>query len=285
MKKHIIFIIGLLLLTACGGRQQQNSQSTLTVSIEPLRFFTEAIAGDKFKVISMVPEGSNPETYDPTPQQLVALSQSRAFLRIGYIGFEQTWAHKLQSNASNVQFFDMSEGINLIREEEKVHGNHTHPGGVEPHIWNSVPNAYIIADNIFRVLCTLDSENTSYYKENLAKLKQEIENTDKEIRACLLDKEHSFLIYHPALSYFARDYGLQQISIEEGGKEPSPTHLQALIRQCKDKKVRVIFIQKEFDTRNAEIIARETETKIVSINPLSYKWKSEMIAVAHALSE
>lgn len=269
----------------CSSRQQQTQQATLTVSIEPLRYFTEAIAGDKFQVTSMVPEGSNPETYDPTPQQLVTLSQSVAFLRIGYIGFEQVWAEKLQSNAPNVKFFNLSEGVNLIREDDIHHGNHSHPGGVEPHIWSSTQNAYIIADNIFHALCTLDADHTAYYKENLAKLKQEITRTDNEIHTLLQNTSCAFLIYHPALSYFARDYGLEQICIEEGGKEPSPAHLQALIRRCKEKHVQVIFVQKEFDTRNAEIIARETGAKIVSINPLSYKWQKEMTTVAKALSE
>lgn len=285
MKKYIILFLNLLVLMGCSSRQQQTQQATLTVSIEPLRYFTEAIAGDKFQVTSMVPEGSNPETYDPTPQQLVTLSQSVAFLRIGYIGFEQVWAEKLQSNAPNVKFFNLSEGVNLIREDDIHHGNHSHPGGVEPHIWSSTQNAYIIADNIFHALCTLDADHTAYYKENLAKLKQEIARTDNEIHTLLQNTSCAFLIYHPALSYFARDYGLEQICIEEEGKEPSPAHLQALIRRCKEKHVQVIFVQKEFDTRNAEIIARETGAKIVSINPLSYKWQKEMTTVAKALSE
>ena len=285
MTKYIILFLNLLVLVACGNRQQQTQQATLTVSIEPLRYFTEAIAGDKYRVISMVPEGSNPETYDPTPQQLVTLSQSQAFLRIGYIGFEQVWAEKLQSNAPEVKFFNLSDKVSLIRENDIDHGSHSHAGGVEPHIWSSTQNAYIIADNIFDALCTLDAANTAYYKENLTKLKQEIERTDREIRAYLQNKTCTFLIYHPALSYFARDYGLEQISIEEGGKEPSPAHLQSLIRSCKEKHVQVIFIQKEFDTRNAAIIAKETGAKIVSINPLSYKWQAEMTAIAKALSE
>ena len=127
MKKYIILFLNLLVLMGCSSRQQQTQQATLTVSIEPLRYFTEAIAGDKFQVTSMVPEGSNPETYDPTPQQLVTLSQSVAFLRIGYIGFEQVWAEKLQSNAPNVKFFNLSEGVNLIREDDIHHGNHNFP--------------------------------------------------------------------------------------------------------------------------------------------------------------
>ena len=92
------------------------------------------------------------------------------------------------------------------------------------------------------------------------------------------------MIYHPALSYFARDYGLQQIPIEEGGKEPSPAHLKALIDLCKASDVRVIFVQPEFDQRNAETIMKQTGTRIVSINPLNYAWEEEMLNITQALT-
>jgi zinc transport system substrate-binding protein len=91
------------------------------------------------------------------------------------------------------------------------------------------------------------------------------------------------MIYHPSLSYYARDYDLQQICIEEGGKEPSPAHLKELIKRCKTEKVHVIFIQPEFDRRNAETIAKETGTTIIPINPLSYNWEEEMIKVAKSM--
>ncbi|MDD4418434.1 MAG: zinc ABC transporter substrate-binding protein, partial [Bacteroides graminisolvens] len=95
--------------------------------------------------------------------------------------------------------------------------------------------------------------------------------------------DHAFMIYHPALSYFARDYGLHQICIEEEGKEPSPAHLSDLIEICKEEEVRIIFVQPEFDRRNAEIIAKQTNTNIVDVNPLSYNWEKEMIHIANSL--
>lgn len=273
------FLLIALLLTACGGRQQAEQKPVITVSIEPLRYFAEAIAGDRYQVVSMVPEGSSPETYDPTPQQMVGLSRSRAFLRVGYLGYEQVWTDRLQQNAKGVPFFDLSEGIDLIREE-----GHAHAGGVEPHIWTSITNAEIIADNIFRAICRLDPEHAEQYKANAAGLKAKIAKLDKEIQAYLPGAGKAFLIYHPALSYFARDYGLTQISIEEGGKEPSPAQLKALIARCKEMGVEVVFVQKEFDTRNAEVIANELHIPIVAINPLSYQWEREMRTIARMLS-
>ena len=92
------------------------------------------------------------------------------------------------------------------------------------------------------------------------------------------------MIYHPALSYFARDYGLHQIAIEEGGKEPSPAQLKELIDLCRQEEVHIIFIQPEFDKRNAEIIAKQTNTKVVPINPLAFNWEEEILNTAKALT-
>jgi len=295
---RIFLLLGTsLLVAACTGRPSKSNDSeakkpVITVTLEPLRYFTEAIAGDKFKVVSMVPKGSSPETYDPVPQQLVSLGDSKAYFRIGYIGFEQTWMERLMNNTPHIQVFDTSKGIDLILnngDHDHGHGHGTRNGhihAVEPHVWNSTANALIIAGNIYKALRQLDKVNDAYYMARYDSLCQRIQHTDSLIRRQLATPEaaKSFMIYHPALSYFARDYGLHQISIEEGGKEPSPTHLKELIDLCKTEDVRVIFVQPEFDKRNAETIAQQTGTKVVPINPLSYDWEEEMLNVTRALA-
>ena len=281
--KKLIYILTLFILSACGNTTQKSEKPILTVTLEPLRYFTEAIAGDNYEVVSMVPKGSSPESYDPTPQQLVNLSKSQAYFRIGYIGFEQAWMKKLEANCPNMKVYDTSKGIDLIRDKGHWHGDHFHEGGVEPHVWNSIQNALIIADNIYQALCELDSTHQEDYQKRLDVLKQTIRQTDANIRTLLEKADSTFLIYHPALSYFARDYGLKQVSIEEGGKEPSPAQLKALIETCRNENVHTIFVQQEFDQRNAQLIANELGVNIVSINPLSYDWVKEMIRIAEAL--
>lgn len=281
--KKLIYILTLLICCACGNTQHQNEKPILTVTIEPLRYFTEAIAGDHFEVVSMVPKGSSPESYDPTPQQLVNLGKSQAYLRIGYIGFEQAWMKRLQANHPEMKVFDTSQGVNLIRDKGHWHGDHFHEGGVEPHIWNSASNANMIAENIYTALCELDPHHQTEFQERLDVLKKTIRQTDKNVRTFLENADSTFLIYHPALSYFARDYGLKQISIEEGGKEPSPATLRDLIETCRQENAHVIFVQQEFDQRNAQLIADELGIDIIAINPLSYDWAEEMLNIAKAL--
>lgn len=285
--KTLLPIICLLLALSSCRNAEKNDKPTITVTIEPLRYFTEAIAGDKFNVVSIVPEGSSPETYDPTPQQMVNLNKSIAYLRIGYIGFEQSWISKLQENFPELPFYDTSAGVNLIHQQcSHSHGNNgeeKHAHGIEPHIWNSTENAKIIANNICNALEEIDNRNSDYYQHKLDSITEIIERTDNEIRNIIAGAEKTFLIYHPALTYFARDYSLEQISIEEGGKEPSPAHLQSLIKLCREKNAKVIFVQQEFDMRNAETIAKELGVKVIPVNPLNYNWTEEMTNTAKAL--
>lgn len=206
---HTIWML-VLLLAACkpGGEKKADTpddKPVITVTIEPLRYFTEAIAGDRFDVVSMVPKGSSPETYDPTPAQLMSLSQSTAYLRIGFIGFEQTWMDRLTDNAPHLQIFDTSHGIDLIfpdgLPEEEPHAaedGHAHHGP-EPHIWNSPANARIIATNVFKALCTLDTKHRDDYLARYDSLCTVIDRTDSLCRQMLAQPgaDHAFMIYHP----------------------------------------------------------------------------------------
>lgn len=296
--------------SSCSSRKDGNRKAdkqVITVSIEPLRFFTEAIAGPDWTIETLVPNGASPETYDPTPRQLAQLAESKACLRISYVGYEMVWSSRLAENAPHVPFMNMSEGIDLIFDSHHAHHHHHegHPGnyeeqeeehhhtaseaegGVEPHVWNSPANARIIAGNILKAMITLDKAQAESYRIRYDSLCQRIDRCDSLVRELLSqpDASGAFMIYHPALSYFARDYGLTQIAIETDGKEPSAARMKELNKLCKEKHVQVIFIQPEFDRRNAEAIAKQTGARIVSINPLSYQWEEELIATARALTQ
>ena len=111
-----IIWIGILLLTLVGCEHaSQHKTRQITVTIEPLRYFTEQIAGDHFEVNTMVPKGGNPETYEPTPQQMIQLAKSDLYIKVGNIGFERIWMPKLKQNAPHTLIIDSSYGIELLR--------------------------------------------------------------------------------------------------------------------------------------------------------------------------
>ena len=180
-----ILLTVLLLLAACTGKLTEGK--VVTVTIEPQRFFSEKIAGDKFAIHCVVPSGQSPETYDPTPRQMVQIGQSEAYLQIGYIGFEQVWMQKIRENNPDLKIFDVSQGMQFVKEtEEEEHrheghgdGHHHHAGGIDPHIWSSIEGAKVIAWNTLNAFIELDKENTEYYWKNYNDLLAEIDKTEK----------------------------------------------------------------------------------------------------------
>ena len=276
--RNLIILTGLTLITgililSCNSKNI-SAKSKVFVTIEPLRYFAEQIAGNYFDVESMVPKGNNPETYDPTPRQLMALTDSKAYLAVGDLGFEKQWIPKLRENAPNVRFCNTSLGIKYL---ESSH-HHENKEEYDPHTWTSPTNAIIIVNNICRLFCELDPEHQEEYVKNQTKLLTMIQQTEAEIMKIVADGiQQTFAIYHPSLTYFAHDYGIEQLCIENEGKEPSPVHLKKLIQHCKVQKVKVVFVQQEFNTHNAKIIAEEINAKLVTINPLNYNWQEEII--------
>lgn len=274
----------------------------ISVTIEPQRYFAERIAGEHFAIHCVVPAGQSPETYDPTPQQMVQIGQSEAYLRIGSIGFELAWMKAISENNPNLQIFDLSQGMPLLQGEEEAEEEHEHDhaheaaaeaehhhhhhGGVDPHIWSSIQGARIVAQNTLTALQTLDPTNAETYNANYQQVVALIDSTEAIINTLLKPLAHrSFIIYHPALTYLAAEYELEQLCIEMEGKEPSPAQLKTLVETAQAHHTKVVFVQQEFDQKNAELIAKETGCQLTPINPLAYDWSREMIRIAKALAD
>jgi zinc transport system substrate-binding protein len=274
-------------LFAC--RPLLDDRPAVAVTIEPQRYFAEQLADSLFDVKVMVPAGVSPETYDPSPQQMAILSRCKAYFSIGPIGFNTLWLDKIRSNNPQLPVFDNSKNIPPVTGEED-HDTHTghethHHTGTDPHVWSSPKCARIIVENMYNAFISIDAGNKDIYAGNLLKLQAEIARTDSILSALFATAEtKSFIIYHPALTYLARDYGLTQYCIETDGKEPSPSNIRQLIETARETKTKVIFIQEEFDKKNAEVIAGETGCKLVVINPLSYNWSEEIIRIAQAVA-
>lgn len=274
MRKLFITLVAAVTLVACDNRPEGDAR-IITVSIEPLRYFTEQIAGDRFRVKTMVPNGSNPENYEPTTRQIEELAYSDIYIKAGNIGFERTWMKRLEAQAPHAIIINSSEGI------ERLKNSHGVP---DPHTWMSTRNAIVIARNIYRVLSVIDSKDSVYFRQNLTQLITKIEATDTRIRGNLTrDKNTSFLIYHPSLTYYAHEYGLTQLALEQNGHEPDAMTLINTINTARKRGVKTLFVQKEFTHRCTSTAAKSTGSRQVTIHPLSYDWPREMERIAQKL--
>jgi len=273
LSTYLLLTLFLILMVFVGCVPQTKMQKhIITVSIEPERYFVEQIVGNKkIKVETMVPKNSNPENYDPAPKQIVNLNESESYFEVGSgLGFENAWMQKIMKDAPHLLIFNSSIGIKETANKD-------------PHVWESTVNANIIAENTCRMLMQLDKNNETYYIQQTIAFKKKLKDLNDSITNILKNGDKAFVIYHPSLTYFARDYKLKQLAIEENGKSPSPAQLQSVIESAKKNHVRIVFVQKEFDVHNAEIVAKAINAKIVTIDPLSYSWDKQMIYIANQL--
>lgn len=271
-------------LVACVSKT--GDKPVITVSIQPQKYFLEQITGDKIDIRCLLSSGANPENYEPSMSHLVNLGKSEAYFCIGNIGFETAIVDKVRANNPDIRIFNNSEGIELIT------GTHSHRHGdndvveeVDPHTWSSVKNARIIASNMYRAVVDMDPANREYYTRNYEIFVSRLDSLDSRLAAMLAPcRGRAFVVWHPSLSYFARDYGLEQISIGSESKESSVRAMQARIDEAIADSVKVFFFQKEFDTRQAQVVNEQIGAEMVTINPLDYKWRDEMLIIADAIA-
>jgi zinc transport system substrate-binding protein len=285
----ILVLVFLLACAPSGPRQADGDSVQVTVSILPQYYFVKRIAGDTVKIHVMIPPGHNPHSYEPSPQQIKALVNSKMYFRIGHIPFEKAWMKRLAEINPNMSVVDTSSGVQLIggqaRQTIKHHhqGEHNH-SGVDPHIWLSPSAVRIQLKHIMKGLCQIQPDKKEIYQKNREKLLADINNLDKTIKKNLADiQSRKILVYHPAWGYLAREYQLSQIAIEDQGKEPNPSQLKELIRIAKREKIRVIIVQKQFDVHNAQTIAREINGRVIALDPLARDWLQNMWTIARAL--
>ena len=285
MNKYIGLLAALLLMvTGCGKKKEQDQHKNLiTVSILPQKYFVEQIAGDHFEVNVMIPPGANPVTYDPAPSQMQKVEQSSAYIRVGYLVFERAWMNNIRGINPEMEVFDQSEGVDLIHNAS---GKHASEKGIDPHIWTSPRAVKKQVQNIGDFLIQLDPANQETYEENTRRFVARVDSLDRMISSRLKGMQgSSFLIFHPALSYFARDYGLNQISLEHEGKEPSPSRLKEIIERAEDSHIEAVFVQKQFSTDEAQTLARELNAEVIRIDPLAYDWLENMESMSRTIVE
>lgn len=286
MRQILICGIILLSIVACNSPKKNGEKAVISASILPQKYLIEQITGDIYEVNILVPPGASPASYEPVPHQIAELEKSIAYFRIGYIGFEQSWMDKISSVNPEMLLVDLSQGIDLIRGADFSHGDHIHQGGVDPHIWLSPKRVKIIIENMYKAMIQIDPEHEQTYHNNYLHFNEVLDSLDNHIRKKLADYQgRSFLIFHPALTYLAADYGIEQIAIEFEGKEPSPGYLMELIDRGKKENIKAILVQEQFEMDIAKAISVELEGRIIPVNPLDEDWEASIINIVSALVE
>lgn len=266
MNKDIFSLLIAGFLSACSP-QPASQEKTLYVSILPIRSLVKEIVGEDFRIEVLVPPGASPETFEPTPRQFIGLNEAQLVFNVGLLEFETALLDKIEDRTKIV---DLSRGIVRI-EGSCAHAGRNgsdHAHGVDPHVWTSPRALQRMAENAYEAIHARWSDSAKY-TANHARLQEELRQLDlRTAEKIARSGIRYFIIYHPALTYYARDYGLRQEAVEADGKEPSAKRLTALIRQARKDGIGRLLYQSQFPVSVVETIARDIGAECAEIDPL-----------------
>lgn len=256
----------------------------VAVSVLPQKTFVEKIGGAHVEVTVMVPRAASPATYEPRPQQLGRLNETRLYFSIG-VPFERAWLRRFRSAGPQMKIVDMAAAIQRQAIAGHEH-DHEQEGTLDPHVWTSPPHVRLLAMQIRDELVALDPAHAADYQRNYQRFATEIAELDARLLTMLAEipqEQRRFMVFHPSWGYFARSYGLTQIPIEAEGKSPGPRALAGLIEHAREQDIRVIFVQPQFSQKSAGLLAEAIGGQVVAIDPLAADWADNLTSVAETL--
>ncbi|NLF80276.1 MAG: zinc ABC transporter solute-binding protein [Clostridia bacterium] len=274
-----LLILALPLLAGCGDADstgmRDHEHPLVTVSIPPERAFAEAVCGNLAHIMTVIPPGSSPETYEPTPLQQETFADANIFFAIGI---------PVEDNQVLPYLAEKTAVVDLSNEVSAAYTDLTIADGRDPHIWLSPKRAIVMVQAIARKMAQLDPKNKNAYEDNAEVYIAQLQALDQELTdmTAAVDKK-DFIVFHPAFAYLAADYGLEMHALEQDGKEATAVHLQEMIDLARAKDIKILFSQAEADTRQAEAFAEEIGGTVVVLDPLSDQYIDNMRSMMQAI--
>lgn len=284
----LLVLVALWAGVPAHAQEKRGGKVRVFVSILPAAYFAERVGGPNVEVIVLVGPGQDPHTFDPTPKLVAKLANAQVLFKMGF-PFEETLVKKVGSTFKNVEVVDLQKGIKLrtmtpeeAEEAEHEHGHghghgaakghedHHEAGDMDQHSWLDPQLVKIQARTIADTLIRIDPSHKDQYEENLKGFLTDLDAVHEQLTTALAPlKGKSFFVFHPAYGYFGDAYGLKQIPVQIGGKEPTAKQLARLIDLAKEDGVNVIFVQPQFSKKSAEALAKAIGGAVVPLDDLA----------------
>ncbi len=262
---------------ATAETSSKSGKKVIAVTIVPEQTFVKAVCGDLADVVVMVPPGSSPESYEPTPQDMKRLGDASLYFSIG-LPIEKA---SILPKAGAVKVVSLQSEVASVYPDRMFEANER-----DPHIWLSPKRVKVMVKSIAKNMSELDPANEAVYNKNADSYIKQLDELDSEIKSSLAGvKSRKFIIFHPAFGYFADDYGLTMYALEEEGKEATVKHLQEMIDFAKKENIKVIFYQEEIDSNQSKAFAEEIGGRMMQLSPLAADYINNLKAMTKLMAE
>ena len=251
-------------ISSSAAAKPGGSRSIAAATIAPLSDFVSRVAGPGWEIRTVVPPGTSPHVFEPTPQHVRRVAEARLLVTVGF-GYD-SWARRLvEASASKAMVHDA--GLSLgplgsvgLSETER-----------DPHWWLSPELAAQSLAPIAEAFCLLDPPGAAGYRERASATAQTFRALEGRLALLLAPvRGRGFLSAHPAWSYFASRFGLREIGSLEPvpGREPSPLELKSLIDTARAENLSSLFTEPQFPMSAARVVAEDARLKLLSVDPI-----------------
>ncbi|VHO00883.1 zinc ABC transporter substrate-binding protein [Candidatus Rhabdochlamydia sp. T3358] len=250
------------------------------VSVPPYLYFVKKIAENTVSAESLIPSGANPHLYEPTPKQVQLQKQAVLWLKLGERA-DQKAQRVFQEMKNPPLIIDLAEGLALLSYKGDCC---SHLDTKDLHIWLSPKMMQTQVKRITQALIQLFPTHTELYQRNLNTLLKELEQIDQELTIILKNKQgKTILVSHPAFAYFCRDYKLEQLSLEEEGKDCLPQYVPELLHKIKTLGIGGIIIEPQHGSKAAKLLAQNLEIPTYIIDPYSEDYIASLKQMAEVV--
>lgn len=227
------------------------------------------VGGDRVVVTPLAAAGTDPHTFQPTPDSIKTLASARVAFLNGS-GLEEWWGKTVKSvGRKDLLVVELSKGLATITMPGHAHGGHSHAAGPDPHVWLDPVLVKQYTDRIREALTRADSDGAASYAERASAYRAKLDELDAWIRAeveTIPVVRRKLVTFHNAFQYFANRYGVavRGFVVASPGKEPSAKMLAELVRRIKQEQVPAVFIEADFNPKILETVGRDAGVKVVT---------------------
>lgn len=287
VKAGLNLLAGMMLIAATA--LPASAKTVAVVPIAPMAWMLEQLAQDQVQILTLIPPGASPHSYEITPRQMGELAGADIFFTLN-LPLERQLLARLQAGRPQLKVIDLNRGIVpryfTVAEQEFEHHDaeprhhHDEHALPDPHTWLNPLNAIIQAENMAAAL------PQQVDALSLQKLRQSLQQLDNRLHTALAPCQgQSFLVYHPSFGYLAQRYGLKQVAVEMEGKEPTPRRLARLVDQARTHGIKIIFVQPQFPQAAVQRLAEEIQGSVLVLDPLAYDYIANLQAMAENLQK
>ncbi len=254
--KRLAALTAIALLAACSGGSAAKTNGPIPVvtTISTFNSLVTGVGGNLVHVQNLVPVGASPETYEPTPQDAVMLSQARLLIENG-AGLESWLASTLDNvTAPNLKVVVESDGLHVKNDN--------------PHLWMDPENAKVYVEKIRDALIPMDPAHAATYRAHAAAYEKRLDALSASIRkkiGTIPPSQRYMIVFHNAWQYYNDRFGITTLGFIEAnpGQDPNPEQVAHLIDLARRHHVRAIFSEPEYSKKLAVQIADNAGIHVV----------------------